>query len=157
MTKTGRALRVEMKLLLLQLIFFSLISLFWCQSLCTGVQSFGQETGVVTAVGRITNSIGYSGVSGVLQDILINTTGEACRIKMAVLTNKAGVTVQATIESAQSAVRSRANDLLFQSACPGFGMCTDVMDAEDYDAWPITAMTVSCSRISAQSQEQRFP
>jgi hypothetical protein len=44
---------------------------------------------------------------------------------------------------AQSAVRSRANTLLFQSACPGFGMCADVLDVDEYDAWPITAMTVS--------------
>lgn len=143
MMKLGRALRVELKFLFLQIIFFSFINLFWCQSLCSGVQRFGQVTGIVKAVGRITNSIGYSGVPGALQDVLINTTGSPCRIELAFMTNKAGVTVKASIESAQSAVRSRANDLLFQSACPGFGMCADVLDAEDYDAWPITAMTVN--------------
>ncbi len=139
--------RLEVKLLLLQIVFFScIIDLLWGQSLCTGVQRFGQATGVVEAVGRISNSIGYTGVPGVLQDFLVNTTGDPCRIKLAAMKNKAGVTVQASIESAQSAVRSQANALLYQSSCPGFGMCADVLDAEDYDAWPITAMTVSPTR-----------
>jgi ABC-type phosphate transport system substrate-binding protein len=124
-------------------IVLSIIDLIWCQSLCTKVQRFGQATGVVEALGRISNSIGYSGISGVLQELLSNKTEDPCRIKLAVMVNKAGETVQASIESAQSAVRSHANALLFQSACPGFGMCADVLDAEDYDAWPITAMTVS--------------
>jgi ABC-type phosphate transport system substrate-binding protein len=97
-------------------------------------------------VGRISNSIGYSGISGVVQDLLVNNTGDPCRIKLASMRNKAGETVQASIDGAQSAVRSRANVLLFQSACPGFGMCADVLDAEDYDVWPITAMTVSVTQ-----------
>jgi ABC-type phosphate transport system substrate-binding protein len=122
------------------------MELVGCQSLCTSVQRFGQATGVVEAVGRISNSIGYSGISGVVQDLLVNNTGDPCRIKLASMRNKAGETVQASIDGAQSAVRSRANVLLFQSACPGFGMCADVLDAEDYDVWPITAMTVSVTQ-----------
>ena len=128
---------------LLQIIFCFFDDLVSSQSLCTRVQRFGQATGVVEAVGRISNSIGYSGISGVVQDLLVNATDEPCRIKLAAMQNKAGETVRPSVDSAQSAVRSRANALLFQSACPGFGMCADVLDAEDYDVWPITAMTVS--------------
>ncbi len=56
--------------------------------------------------------------------------------------NRAGSVVVASVQSAQSAVRSRANSLLLQSSCPGFGMCADVWDSDDPDAWPITAITV---------------
>ena len=75
---------------------------------------------------------------------------------MAAMQNKAGTIVTASIQSAQSAVRSSANTLLFKSACPGFGMCADVSDADDYDVWPITAITVKtvkrgCIEISLQS------
>ena len=56
--------------------------------------------------------------------------------------NKAGAIVKPSVQSAQSAVRSRANILLFQSTCSGYGMCADVSDAEDYDVWPITAISV---------------
>jgi ABC-type phosphate transport system substrate-binding protein len=100
------------------------------------------QNGVIQAVGRISNSIGYSGLLGVVQDPTFNLTNNPCRIKMAAMKNKAGEIVTASVQSAQSAVRSRANILLFQSMCPGFGMCADVSDAEDYDVWPITAITV---------------
>ena len=137
-------------ILLVQIMICSLVEFVWCQSLCTRVQRFGQATGVVQTVGRVSNSIGYSGISGVVQDLMNNKTGDPCRIKLADMRNRAGVIVHPSIESAQSAVRSRANVLLFQSACPGFGMCADVLDSDDYDVWPITAMTVrSTSRTTA--------
>ncbi len=135
--------RVNRDLLPLQIIICSTIDLVWCQSRCTSVQRFGQATGVVEAVSRISYSIGYSGISSVVKELNVNTTGDPCRTKLASMQNKAGATVQASIDGAQSAVRSRANALLFESTCPGFGMCADVLDAEDYDVWPITAMTVS--------------
>jgi ABC-type phosphate transport system substrate-binding protein len=119
-----------------------LVDLVWGQSPCTRVQRFGQATGVVQAVSRIRNSIGYSGLSSLLLDHVSNTTDGSCIIKLASIQNKAGEIVRPSAESAQSAVRSRANTLLFKSACPGFGMCADVLDAEEYDVWPITAMTV---------------
>jgi ABC-type phosphate transport system substrate-binding protein len=129
--------------LFLQIILLCFIDVAWCQSLCSRVQSFGPASGVVEAVGRISNSIGYSGISGVAKELLINSTDDSCRIKLVAMQNRAGEIVQPSVDSAQSAVRSRANALLFQSACPGFGMCADVLDADDYDVWPITAMTVS--------------
>ena len=138
-----RASRINSKMLMQQIILCSFINSNMCQSLCSRVQRFGQASGVVEAVGRISNSIGYSGISGVAKELLINSTDDSCRIKLAAMQNRAGEIVQPSINSAQSAVRSRANALLFQSTCPGFGMCADVLDADDYDVWPITAMTVS--------------
>jgi ABC-type phosphate transport system substrate-binding protein len=131
------------EILLLQIISCCFVDLVRCQSLCTKVQRFGQATGVIDAVGRISNSIGYTGLSNAIQDSLINSTDEKCRLRLAAMQNKAGQTVHPSVDNAQSAVRSRATTLLFQSACPGFGMCADVWDAEDYDVWPITALTVS--------------
>ncbi len=134
--------RVDAYLISLLIVICSFIDLVLSQTYCTRVQRFGQATGVVEAVWRISNSIGYSGIYGVLPDILINTTNDPCRIKLAAMHNKAGTTVQASIDSAQSTVRSNINALLFQSVCPGFGMCADLMDAEGHDVWPITALTV---------------
>jgi ABC-type phosphate transport system substrate-binding protein len=144
-----RTSRINSKMLMQQIILCSFINSNRCQNLCSRVQRFGQASGVVEAVGRISNSIGYSGISGVVQDLLINSTDDSCRIKLAAMQNRAGEIVQPSINSAQSAVRSRANALLFQSTCPGFGMCADVLDADDYDVWPITAMTVSLTAITA--------
>ncbi len=89
-------------------------------------------------------SIGYTGLDTVKQSDLFNISG-ACRVKVAQMTNKAGALVSASVDSAQSAVRSKVSTLIDRSICPGFGMCADVNDPDDPDVWPMTAMTVNPS------------
>lgn len=92
-------------------------------------------------VASVAYSIGYAGLDAVVQSPYHNTTS-SCKIKIADMTNKAGVVVSPTADSAQSAVRSKLSILMDQSLCPGFGMCADVEDPNDSDVWPITAITV---------------
>jgi hypothetical protein len=92
-------------------------------------------------VAELSFTIGYVGLDTVLFSTHHNTTG-ACKVKIARVTNKRGARVSATVESAQSAVRSKLGALMDRSLCPGFGMCVDVQDGDDADVWPITAMTV---------------
>ncbi len=113
--------------------FFNFVS----RGLCSLLQ-----TGVINLVATLSYSIGYAGLDAVMQSATHNTT-RACRIKVAQAINKAGVTVTASADSAQSAVRSKVAVLVSQSLCPGFGMCADVQDPDDSDVWPITCLTVS--------------
>ncbi len=95
-------------------------------------------------VATLSYSIGYVGLDAVMQSSTYNTTS-ACRVKVAQAVNKAGITVTASADSAQSAVRSKVAVLVSQSLCPGFGMCADVQDPDDTDVWPITCLTVSAN------------
>ena len=96
-------------------------------------------------------SIGYAGLENIQAYVSsANTannsnhwTQNSCGIKIAKMVNKDGVEVSASQVSAQSAVRSRAIDFLSKSSCPGFGLCSDLSDVGESDAWPIIAVSVS--------------
>ena len=103
------------------------------------------QDGVIDLVAKLSNSIGYVGLDAVMQSPYHNTTSD-CRIKVADVTNKDGTVVIASADSAQSAVTAKVSVLMYQSVCPGFGMCADVEDPDGSDVWPITAITVSVVR-----------
>jgi hypothetical protein len=71
------------------------------------------------------------------------TQTESCDLRIAKMVNKAGKEVAVSAANTQSAVRSRAADILFRSSCQGYGLCADIFDADDEDVWPIVAMSVS--------------
>ena len=71
---------------------------------------------------------------------------DSCSPKLASIVNKAGNIVNASIKSAETAVRSRAQDMM-HSSCPGFGLCGDLVDADGPDAWPITALSVRLTTL----------
>ena len=87
------------------------------------------------------NALGYAGLDGVNSYEGWNDTSRVCRTKVAKMINLAGEVVTPSVESAQSAVRSLANRLLFESYCPAFGLCADIVDADGTGSWPITAIT----------------
>ena len=101
-----------------------------------------RQEGVVQAVSRISNSIGYAGLDGV-NEWGTMSQNSTCRLKIASLINKAGATIVPSVASAQAAVRSSAIKLLDDSSCPGFGLCGNIQDGSDDDVWPITAISVS--------------
>ena len=96
---------------------------------------------MIDSVADLSYSIGYVGLDSVMYSMHFNTTS-SCKVKVARVKNKAGNVVRASVESAQSAVRSKLSILVDRSLCPGFGMCVDVQDGDDPDVWPITAVTV---------------
>ncbi len=96
---------------------------------------------MIDSVADLSYSIGYVGLDSVMYSMHFNTTS-SCKVKVARVKNKAGEVVHASVESAQSAVRSKLSILVDRSLCPGFGMCVDVQDGDDPDVWPITAVTV---------------
>ena len=102
------------------------------------------QEGVIDAVSRTTNSIGYAGLYGVL-----NRTEQSCGVKFSRIINRAGVAVKPSVASAQAAVRSFSLNIIHNSSCPGFGICGEVIDGGDEDVWPITAITVSQSKLSS--------
>ncbi len=87
-------------------------------------------------------SISYIGLDVVGKSSYSNGTLNNCRGMLARLINKAQKAVSPSVDSAQAAVKSKASLLLTQSKCPGFGLCGDLLDGEDEDVWPITAITV---------------
>ena len=93
------------------------------------------------AVVQMRNSIGYASLDAFAEATKSSLYTE-CKPKQANIINKAGMIVNATINSAQAAVRSRAFDII-RSSCPGFGMCGSLEDAEDKEAWPLTALSVN--------------
>ena len=99
------------------------------------------QVGVITAVNRFSYSISYAG----LDSIHDNQTAQysSCSFKIANMINKFGTTLSATLDSTQSAVRNKASALIYNSTCPGFGMCADLSDGDEQDVWPIVAITVS--------------
>ena len=100
------------------------------------------QNGVVNGVATLSFSIGYSGLDSVESyGESKNRSVVGCNIKNSRIINKAGFLTDPSVSSAQAAVRSGANVLL-QSACPGFGLCGDLVDGDDQDVWPITAITV---------------
>lgn len=112
------------------------------------------QHGIVETVDNMIYSIGYAGLVNIQAYISSENTANnsirgsfdstsSCGIKIAKMVNKAGVEVSASQESAQSAVRSRAIDFLSKSSCPGFGLCSDLSDVGESDAWPIIAVSVS--------------
>ena len=58
------------------------------------------------------------------------------------MVNKYGSIVSANADSVQSAVRNKASDLIYNTTCPGFGLCADLSDGDQHDVWPIVAITV---------------
>ena len=96
---------------------------------------------VITAVNRFSYSISYAG----LDSMHVNQTAQytSCSFKVANMINKFGTTLSATLDSTQSAVRNKASALIYNSTCPGFGMCADLSDGDEQDVWPIVAITVS--------------
>ncbi len=98
---------------------------------------------MVDAVARSTNSIGYAGLDATYERGSLNRTHPGCGVKIAGLINRAGVVVQPSVASAQAAVRASSLNMLYDSSCPGFGLCGEVIDGGDQDVWPLTAVTVS--------------
>ena len=96
---------------------------------------------MIDSVADLSYSIGYVGLDSVMFSMHYNTT-TSCKVRVARIKNKARAVVRASVESAQSAVRSKLSILVDRSLCPGFGMCVDVEDGDDPDVWPITAVTV---------------
>jgi hypothetical protein len=109
------------------------------------------QDGVSTAVSHIRNSIGYVGPDAIAFWHDLNFTGR-CQVQEAFMINKAGRRVPATPSSAQAAVRSGAIKLLYQSSCPGFGLCAEIEDGSDEDVWPITAITVKVSSPESRNR-----
>ena len=114
------------------------------------------QTGVINAVAKLQNTIGYAGMDSVDASQYYSTNATNCRVRVAYLINKAGQVISPSVESAQSAVTSSAQNLLSASLCPGFGMCAEIADGADSNVWPITALTVSVRDIGDVSVENRL-
>ena len=98
---------------------------------------------LVNSVASTSYSFGYDGLDSVkAYESDRNYSRTSCAVKHAQLVNKAGFVVRPTVQSAQAAVRWGATALLQNSSCPGFGFCGNLLDGEDEDVWPITAVTV---------------
>jgi hypothetical protein len=103
---------------------------------------------VVNSVAFTSYSFGYDGLDSVkAYESEKNYSSTPCTVKHAQLVNKAGFVVRPSVSSAQAAVRWGANDLLQNSSCPGFGFCGNLLDGDDEDVWPITAVTVGSLRL----------
>ena len=100
------------------------------------------QDGVVDAVARSTYSFGYAGLDATYERGSLNRTQLSCGVKIAIIINKAGFAVEPSVSSAQAAVRASSSVMLYNSSCPGFGICGDLIDAGDEDVWPLTAVTV---------------
>jgi hypothetical protein len=100
------------------------------------------QDGVVDAIARTANSIGYAGLDVTYERGSLNRSQTACGVKLARIINRAGVAVQPSVASAQAAVRASSLSVLYNSSCPGFGLCGEVIDGGDEDVWPLTAITV---------------
>jgi hypothetical protein len=109
-------------------------------------ESIPWQVGVLDSLSTLSFSIGYAGLDTVIKSsFFTNNTQSNCNLKIAKIQNKAGAVVSAY--NAQSAVRSRISVALEESLCPGFGICADISDPNDVDAWPITAVTVNSFKI----------
>jgi ABC-type phosphate transport system substrate-binding protein len=97
------------------------------------------QDGVVVAVSRISNSIGYAGIDAAHNFGKLNSS-DSCKVRLAKMINKNGKIVLPSASSAQAAVRSGL--LVGQTTCPGFGLCGNIQDSGDADVWPITAISV---------------
>lgn len=100
-------------------------------------------------------SIGYTGLDSVSAystsyQTKNETRDATCALRIARMANKAGREVSASAASTQSAVRSRASDLLFRSKCPGYGLCAEISDADGEDVWPIVAISVMMTPQSSR-------
>ena len=113
------------------------------------------QSGVVQGVGQYIYSIGYSGLDAVQSYTTANNESQACSIKNSLMLNKAGFIVAPSVASAQAAVRSGASAFLTQSTCPGFGICGNLIDGDDEDVWPITAVTASRSAPKPTKRSRR--
>ena len=87
-------------------------------------------------------SISYAGMDS-LRDNQTLLEYSPCSFKVAYMTNKYGSIMSASLQSIQSAVSNKASDLIYNSTCPGFGMCAELSDGDARDVWPIVAITVS--------------
>jgi ABC-type phosphate transport system substrate-binding protein len=96
---------------------------------------------MISGVSLAINSIGYAGLDMTFKYGVLNQNS-SCRLKIAQIINKAGKVVEPSIASAQAALRSNAAHMLSSNSCPGFGLCGNLVDGEDEDVWPLTALTV---------------
>jgi hypothetical protein len=99
---------------------------------------------LVNSVALSRYSFGYDGLDALkaYESEKTFSQSSSCAIKHAQLVNKAGFAVRPSVSSVQAAVRWGANNLLQNSTCPGFGFCGNLLDGDDEDVWPITAITV---------------
>ncbi len=106
------------------------------------ISNFSQDE-LVNSIAFTSYSFGYDGLDSVkAYESDRNLSRTSCTIKHTQLVNKAGFVVRPTVSSAQAAVRWGATELLEKSSCAGFGFCGDLLDGDDEDVWPITAVTV---------------
>ena len=113
---------------------------------------------LVNSVAFSRYSFGYDGLDALKAHDSEKTFSQtSCTIKHAQLVNKAGFAVRPSVSSVQAAVRWGATNLLQNSTCPGFGFCGNLLDGDDEDVWPITAITVGglwimliiCNKLTA--------
>ena len=110
---------------------------------------YSLQNGMLQAVDNTPFSIGYAGLVNVESykrstkvhyDSYPRTS---CTFRVAKIVNKAGDVVTASQAATQAALGPSALSLLLNSACPGFGLCADISDADDSDVWPIIAVSVT--------------
>ena len=107
---------------------------------CTHVYSESRSDGVLAKVKRLSSSISYAGIDAI-QAFNSRAENSYCRLSSISMVNKAGKIVAPTMDSIVATSRVIGHSLLSSQLCPGLGWCTDVVDADGPDSWPITAMT----------------